>query len=393
MINRLKEKFVAGAQDENERRQRYGLFSNIVGLVLNLIIAIAKIVGGTLANSVSVTADGINNLTDTFSNFIGLFSFYMSSRPPDREHPYGHARMEYLASSVIALVILYVGGKFLWESIQGIRMPHAIEATWITFAALILSIVVKLWMYEFYTKIGKEIHSELIIATAIDARNDVMMTAMIVVSTLVMRLTGIHIDGWMGLVISVIILYSGWEILSGTIDQLLGEGPSKEKVKEIHDFIMAYEGVIGVHNLSVYDYGPGVHFLTVHVEVDARGDMLELHTLVDGIEKDLEEMHGYKTTIHMDPLDIHDPKTQEKMAMIRDILNEIDPQLGFHDFRVVKARKGMNLIFDVMVPLEYKLSDVEIERLIIKKVREQAPYDYAVIDFDLDIAGELDIES
>lgn len=391
MINHLKKKFVAGAQDEGELRQRYGLFSNIVGLVLNLIIALAKIVGGTLANSVSVTADGINNLTDTFSNFIGLFSFYISSRPPDREHPYGHARTEYLASSVIALVILYVGGTFLWESFQGILKPHAIDATWITFGSLILSIVVKLWMYGFYTKIGKDIDSELILATAVDARNDVLMTAMIVVSTLIMKLTGVHIDGWMGLVISLIILYSGWEILSGTIDQLLGEGPAKHKVREIYDFIMSYDGVIGVHNLSVYDYGPGVHFLTVHVEVDARGDLLELHTLVDGIEKDLERIHGYQTTIHMDPLDIHDPKTQEKMAMVREVLDEIDPQLGFHDFRVVKGYRGMNLVFDVLVPLEYKLTHGEIEERIVEGVRRRQPNDYVNINFDLDYVGELDL--
>ena len=217
------------------------------------------------------------------------------------------------------------------------------------------------------------------------------MTSMIVLSTLVMKLTGLHIDGWMGLVISVLILFSGWEILSGTIDQLLGEGPSKKNVRKIYDFIMAYEGVLGVHNLSIYDYGPGVHFLTVHVEVDARGDMLELHTLVDGIEKDLEEVHGYKTTIHMDPLDIHDPKTQEKMAMVGEVINEIDPQLGFHDFRVVKGYRGMNLVFDVMVPLEYKLSKYEIERRIIQGVKAREPNDYVNIDFDLDYAGELDL--
>ena len=262
----------------------------------------------------------------------------------------------------------------------------------LSFFVLLLSIAVKILLYKYNYTLGTLIHSELVIATGLDAKNDVLATAGVVLSMIFLKFFGINIDAMIGLLVSLIILKSGIDTLKSTIDSILGEGPSIEKVKELTHFIKSYPGVLGIHDLMVHDYGPGKHFLTVHVEVDARGNIIELHELIDRIERELEDEYNLNATIHMDPLVIHDPKTQEIWEYIKKKLEEIDPDLDFHDFRLVETYKGLNLIFDVLIPIKYKMSEKELKKVLEEKIHKEHPEYRLVVTFDLDYHNELGLE-
>lgn len=373
-------------------RKEYGYKSSLIGLMANGFLSFSKIALGSITGAISITADGFNNLTDMLSSLVSLLGFSLASKPADREHPYGHARIEYIASSIVGLIILWAGVSLLWESIQTLLHPKPITVNLLSFFVLLLSIAVKILLYKYNYTLGTLIHSELVIATGLDAKNDVLATAGVVLSMIFLKFFGINIDAMIGILVSLIILKSGIDTLKSTIDSILGEGPSIEKVKELTQFIKSYPGVLGIHDLMVHDYGPGKHFLTVHVEVDARGNIIELHELIDRIERELEDEYNLNATIHMDPLVIHDPKTQEIWGYIKKKLEEIDPDLDFHDFRLVETYKGLNLIFDVLIPIKYKMSEKELKKVLEEKIHKEHPEYRLVVTFDLDYHNELGLE-
>lgn len=373
-------------------RKEYGHKSALVGIGANAFLSFSKIGIGSLTGSISIIADGFNNLTDMLSSLVSLLGFSLASKPADREHPYGHARIEYIASSIVGMIILWAGASLLWESVQSYLHKTTIQVSLISLLVLVLSILIKIVLYKYNFTLGKMIHSDLIVATGLDARNDVLATSGVLVSMLVIKFTGINIDPFMGGLVSLIIFKSGIDTLKTTIDSILGEGPSIEKVKEYTDFIKAYPEVLGIHDLMVHDYGPGQRFLTVHVEVDGRGDILELHETIDRIERDLEEEYTIKATIHMDPLLLDDPKTNQARDFIEVVLREIDPTIGFHDFRIVEAYKGLNVIFDVLIPVDYKMAPSDLLDAIQDRVERDHPEYRLVVTFDFDYHNELDWE-
>lgn len=379
-------------QDTMELRKEYGRYASVMGLIVNFVLAVMKILIGLFSNSIAIVADGVNNLSDMLSNVVSLFSFYISSQPPDKEHPYGHARMEYLASSVVALIIVWVGIGLFRESIRSIRQPEPIDTSILTIVLLIVSILAKLWLWKFYDRIGKKINSELLITTGIDSRNDVLSTTAVLVSIIVMTLTGLLIDGIVGLIVSIIVIYSGWDILKSTFDSLIGEGPSTEQVEKITEFIKSYDGVLGIHDLMLHDYGPGNHFLTVHVEVDAKADFKNSHELIDQIERDLKETFDYHSTIHMDPLDIDDPKTKLKYREVKQSLRDIDPVLKFHDFRILEEYGETLLIFDVVMPYDYYLSEGEVEEKLQENLKLYDENNVIEVTYDRAFYEELDYD-
>ncbi|MCD1147418.1 cation diffusion facilitator family transporter [Peptoniphilus sp. KCTC 25270] len=378
--------------DNKEQRQKMGQKSASIGLLANGFLSTSKIAIGTITGAVSITADGINNLTDMLSSIVSLVSFKISEKPADKEHPFGHARIEYLASIAVGIIIFWAGISLLRESVDSILHPKEISTSIWTFVVLILSIIVKFGLYKYNTNLGKRVSSELIYATGMDARNDVIATSGVLLSMIVLLIFSINIDGFVGLLVTVVIFKSGWDILKTTMDQILGEGPDSEKVREVKEFISSFEGVLGIHDLMVHDYGPSKKFLTVHVEVNAEEDIIELHEIIDHIERELEHQYGVNATIHMDPIQVNDPKTMEVRNYIEKKLASIDKKLGFHDFRIVERYQGINVIFDILVPLEYEKTEREIIEELNRVVALEHPEYQLIVTFDLDYHNELDME-
>jgi cation diffusion facilitator family transporter len=363
-------------------RQQYGLLSSVVGIIVNILLFAAKFTVGTLFHSISVTADALNNLSDAGSSVISLVSFKLSARPADKSHPYGHARIEYIASSIVAALILVVGFELGKSSVEKIQNPGLIEFRLITVIILVLSIGVKFWLYTFNHSLGVKIHSTLMQSTAADSLSDVMATSAVLISTLLSPLINFQLDGYIGLIVAMMILYSGYKVMKHTVDRILGQGPSGELVKLIDGFIKKYKGVINIHDLMVHDYGPNRTFASVHVEVDAKVDILISHDLIDNIEKDIQSAYQINLTIHLDPVVMDDPYVDKLRELTAQVIAGIDPNLTFHDFRVVKGQTHSNLIFDVMIPFSYKIKKTELMEAIQNGLRKQDPNLWAVIRID-----------
>ena len=287
-----------------KKRQQVGTLSSIVGIIVNVLLAASKIVFGLLSGAISLLGDGINNFFDALSAIIALISFRIAAKPADEEHPFGHARFEYIASSIVALSILYVGIQVGIESIQKIIQGEELQLTLISFIVLVMSLVVKLWLYFFYQKLGNLVNSELILANAADSMSDILGTSAILIALLASHFLGWKLDGPMGIVVAFLILSNGYEILRNTYDHLMGKQPSSEEIERIREHVLSYPGIHGVHDILVHEYGPGVRYVTLHVEVDANENVVDSHDLVDKIEKDLEQESGVKVTIHIDPLQV-----------------------------------------------------------------------------------------
>lgn len=390
MTNFLINKFVDKNADGAEKRKQYGNLSSIVGIVLNILLSLSKISIGILSSSIAIMGDGINNFSDSGSAIISLISFHIASKPADKDHPFGHARFEYISSSLVAMFILYFSINLFQNSISKILTPDESEISYIAYLVLTISIASKTWLYLFYKKIAKAIDSGLIMANADDSFADILSSTSILISLIISEFVHVNLDGYMGLVVSIIIFKSAFDILKTTFNHLMGAMPDPDIIKNLERYLLSYDGVLGMHDLIIHDYGPGRTFVTVHIEVDAEKSVLESHALIDKIERDLKEDEGILLTIHMDPLEINDPKTNRLFSKIKDLVREINPHYSIHDFRVVDSGDYTNVVFDVLVPAEIKRSDDDIELEIVDTIKRRYPDLVPVITIDRDFIDALE---
>ena len=376
--------FVKNYQDKkNEKvRSAYGILSGIVGIITNLILCAIKIFAGIISSSVSILADGINNLSDAGSSVVTMVGFKLSSLPADEEHPFGHERIEYLTSMIIAIIIIIIGVSLFKTSIQKIITPEDVEVNLIIYIILGISILLKLWLFIFNRKMGKDIDSLALIATSQDSLNDCISTGAVLAGIIFTVLTSINIDGYIGILVSLFILKSGIELVIEAVKPLIGEVPDKEEIERITKKIESYPGVIGTHDLVFHSYGPNKKFITVHVEVDSSVDIMISHDLMDNIEMDFKKHENIDLTVHMDPVDIHDENTIKYKNIIQDIILNYDKDFTFHDFRIVSGPTHTNLLFDVVIPIKYKKSPKVVKEELIKLIKEKCENVYPVIMID-----------
>jgi len=363
-------------------RTQYGKLAGAVGIATNLILCVSKIVIGLTVNSIAVIADGVNNLTDTASSAITLIGFHLAAKPSDVEHPYGHARFEYLAGLVVSLLIIVLGIKLFTTSVDKVIHPDPLQFNMLTVFILVLAIAVKVWQALFNVRTGEEIQSSTLKATGMDSRNDVISTGAVLISLLISRFTGLQLDGYMGCLVALFIMYSGIQLIRETSGPLLGKAPDPELVKEIEERICAHKGVLGIHDLVVHDYGPGRIFASVHVEVDAYGDLIQSHDMIDNIERTISEELKLHLVVHMDPLETRDPLTIELNEKISKILSNLDGVVGFHDLRVVAGYTHSNIIFDIVVSPECKLTENHVKTYVEEQIRLLDKTYYVVVNFD-----------
>lgn len=363
-------------------RESYGKLAGIVGILSNLLLCILKIGIGLIFKSIAILADGINNLADASSSIITLVGFRLASKPADEDHPYGHARIEYITGLIVSLVIIFLGFQLFMSSVDKIRNPEPLEFSILTVAVLILAILIKVWQALFNIKIGTLIHSATLKATGADSRNDVIATSAVLISLLVEKLTNLQLDGWMGAVVALFIIYSGIQLVKETSAPLLGQAPDPELVKSIHDRAVEFEGVLGIHDLIVHDYGPGRIFASIHVEVDADGDILASHDMIDNIERVLSRDLKIHLIVHMDPIDTKDPVLRRMKEDLQKIVDEMEDVQNFHDLRVVPGYSHTNFIFDIVISPECIKKETGLCKYIQGKVAEIDPKYCCVITVD-----------
>ncbi len=370
-------------------RPVYGNVASLVGIIVNLLLFIGKFTAGSLIGSVAVVGDAINNLSDAGSSIVSFVSFRLSKKPADRSHPFGHARVEYVAASLVASIVLFIGFSLFRSSIDKILHPEPVRFTTFTLILLVVSILVKFWLFRFYKKIAKRIDSSVLQSAALDSISDVLATSGVLISGLLSPIVGIELDGYMGLLVSIIIMISGIRALKETLDQILGQGPSEESVEEISTFIKEYNGVLGLHDLVVHDYGPGRRFASVHVEVDAKAPLMTSHELIDKIERDVLQQLHIHLVIHLDPLLLDDPWVNQMRKLTEGVVSAQNQDLSIHDFRVVKGQSYSNLIFDILVPYSCKISDNQIVEEINQQLKAQDATLRAIITIDRTYTPEV----
>ncbi len=363
-------------------RARYGMLSGAIGIVLNVILSAVKLLIGTTANSVAITADALNNLSDAGNSCISVLGFRLAAKPADEEHPYGHGRIEYLAGMGVAVVIMYMGVELIRSSIDKIRRPEPLVFSWASVLVLLLSIGGKLWLALFNRSIGKRINSGAVNAVVVDSLSDVAATSFTILALFLSRRFSLPFDGIFGIVVAGFVFFAGFSVFRDTLAPLLGQPPTKEFVKEIEDKILSYDGVIGMHDLIVHDYGPNRCFVSAHAEVSANTDIMESHDLMDVIERDIHAEMGLNITLHMDPIVTDDERVNEARALTEEALKELDESLSMHDFRMVSGPHHTNLIFDVVVPFSVKMSDREITEEISRRVAQRRSSYFCVITID-----------
>ena len=372
-------------------RTAYGNLACVVSVVCNLLLFLGKTAVGTLAGSVSITADGLNNLSDASSNIVSLVGFKLGARPADSGHPYGHARYEYLSGLAVSVMILVIGVELFKESFFKILHPTPVQFGWLTAAVLLGSILVKLWMSRFNRIIGVRIQSETLLAVSVDARNDVITTTSVLVAAVLVHFTGFdRLDGIMGIGVAGFILYSGVQLVRSTINPLLGAAPDPDLVERIEHKAMTYPGVLGVHDLMIHDYGPGNRLVSFHIEMDAKSDVMQSHNVIDTIEKDLLIQDGMVATIHYDPVVTGDSHVDEIRTFLQQQIGQLDPAANVHDLRIVPGPSHTNVIFDCAVPAEY-LTDkqrrgAKLVNALRTAVQQKWPDHFCVIKLEPDYA-------
>jgi cation diffusion facilitator family transporter len=378
--------FVKDYQNKSDAKvhERYGKFTGVVGVFTNLLLFVVKIIAGVVFHSIALTADAINNLSDSASSIVTLVGFKMAGKPADAEHPYGHERIEYLSGLIVSFSILTLGIQLAQSSFGKIRTPEKSEFSIVIIVVLIIAILLKVWQSLFYKKVGNMIGSTAIAATAADSRNDVFATGSILIGAIITRVTGFNLDGYMGIAVAVFIMASGVKLIIATSNPLLGMAPSKELVDEIYQKIMSYDGILGIHDLNVHNYGPMRRFASVHCEVSAGQDILVSHDIIDNIERDFLREKGIHLVIHLDPIVTDDPRTNELKAQVEKIIKGISSKISMHDFRVVWGTTHSNLIFDVCDSFEFGMTDDELTDLIVQKIHELDSTYHAVITVDHD---------
>ena len=373
----------AGRSRDPETRAKVGSLSGIVGIVSNLLLFLGKLLVGTLSGSVSITADAMNNLSDASSSIVTLLGFRLAQMPPDEDHPYGHARFEYLSGLAVAVMIMLIGFELGKTSVQKILNPTAVTLSFVSVAVLLGSIAVKLWLSLFNGKLGRMIQSTTLEATAQDSRNDCISTAAVLAAAAAEMLLDWRIDGFVGLGVAAFILWSGWGLARQTISPLLGEAASPELRELIVDYVSKQPKVLGYHDLMVHDYGPGQRFASLHVEMDAADDPLYCHELIDDMERECLRSHGIHLVIHYDPVITNDPALNRLKERVRSFLEEKDSRMDLHDFRMVRGNGHTNLIFDVALPRDMAGREKEIQRELNEALNAGSPMVYyTVITFD-----------
>ena len=370
--------------DDPKVKAGYGKVASIIGILLNVFLFVIKFIVGTLFHSISIQADAFNNLSDAGSSLISFVSFIFSSRPADEEHPFGHERLESICSLAVSFLIMFFAFELIMSSVDTLLHPSPLHFDWLMLIVLIISILVKLFMYYYNTKYGKQIHSSVMRATALDSISDVMATSAVLIAIVISQMLSINLDGIMGIVVAIVILKAGIEIIRDMMNELMGHAPDPDFIHHVVTKILSYDGVLGIHDLVVHSYGENKTFVTVHVEVDAHADILISHDLMDNIEKNFKQQEGIDLVIHMDPVDYHDPFTNDLREKTNRIIKDIDERLTMHDFRVVKGHTHNNLIFDVVVPFDFKMSNEELIQEIIRNLpqNEKGVRNEAVITLD-----------
>lgn len=382
-MNFLVRRFIKNYQDTKDAnvRTNVGKLSGIVGIFSNLFLFVIKFMIGTIVHSVSIQADGVNNLTDAGSNIISILSFHLANKPADKDHPFGHERTETIASLFVGILILVLGFETAKESISKVIHPGSIDFRIASVIILLISIIVKFWMYAYNKKLSKTYDSSLLEATALDSISDVCGTTAVLVSTLLSPVLHFNLDGYMGIVVSGIILYGAYGLLRDMINSLIGEAPDPELVHNIVDRIMAHPAILGVHDMMLHNYGPNKIFASAHVEVDSSKDIFETHDHIDNIEREVKENMNIDLVLHMDPVKVNDPETELYRAKVVEAIHQIDPKWGFHDFRIVSGPTHVNLVFDLVIPFEEKYTQEEIEAMLLKHIESDKKI-YLVLTID-----------
>ncbi len=384
MIEFLARVFIRGRDtlSPSALRQAYGQLCGAVGIGLNLLLFAVKFFAGSVSGSIAITADAFNNLSDAGSSLVTLLGFRLAGRKPDPEHPFGHGRMEYISGLVVAGLILLMGVELGKSSLDKILHPEEVVFSPLVLAILAVSIGVKLYMFYYNRAVGKKIRSAAMGATATDSLSDAVSTAAVLAATLVGHFTHLNIDGWVGLLVALFILYSAYKAAQETLSPLLGQTPEPEFVEHIQQIVLSYPEVQNIHDLVVHDYGPGRVMISLHAEVPADGDLLQLHDVIDNIEHRLQKELGCMAVIHMDPIVTDDPQTAHLRTVVAEKVRSIDPRLTIHDFRIVPGASHTNLIFDTVVPYDVKLTPAQVQKRIGELVKELGEQYFAVVQID-----------
>lgn len=364
MIKFLVRKFVPNYEKTSDKnvREAYGTLGGVLGIICNIFLFALKLSIGIAMKSMAVISDSVNNLSDTASSAITVFGSKMSNRRPDKEHPFGHGRIEYISSLVVSFIIMLVGFEFLKNSVDKIIHPSKIEFKLLLFVFLCMSVFVKLWMFSYNRYLGKQINSSVLKAAAFDSLNDVYATGTVIISIIIGNFTDFPVDGIMGTIVSGLVIFTGFKIARDTVSLLLGNSPSKEVVEQISDTILSGEGIVGIHDLIVHEYGPGRIMASVHAEVPSDGDIVKIHEVIDSLEQKILKDFGINIVVHMDPVSVNCEKTEKLKILVSSYVKEYNSEFSIHDFRIVDGENKINLIFDMVVPCH--LSEKEREKAV-----------------------------
>lgn len=363
-------------------RDKCGRVAGAVGIVTNFLLFLMKIIVGTVFHSVSVTADAVNNLTDSGSSVVTLIGFKMASKPADEKHPFGHARIEYLSGVIVSFIVIFLGLQLGMSSIEKILTPEENALTPVALVVLVISILAKLWQCLFYRKVGRMIKSESVEATSKDSRNDVIATSVVLLGAVITMRTGVNLDGYMGAAVALFIVFSGVQLTISTADPLLGQAPEGELVQTITEKMLSYPGIIGMHDLAVHNYGVGRCFASAHCEVDAKNDILVSHDLIDNIERDFSRDLGIHMVIHLDPVIVGDARTDALHCKVQSLVTALYPTVTIHDFRVIWGVTHSNIVFDAAVPFAVKDSDAVITKKLEAEIQKLDPDYRTVVTID-----------
>lgn len=375
MTNLLIKLFVKNREDvQNPNvRSNYATLSSITGIIANFLLFIGKLVIGILSASVAIIADAFNNIGDAGSSVVTLIGFRFSGKHADKEHPMGHGRYEYISAFIVDVLIIFVGVELFKSSIEKIIEPQATDIGTVTLVFLGVAIAVKAWLFFFYRKIAKTINSSAIRGASFDSISDVVATTLVFISALLSKFANLNIDGYAGILVAAFIFYTGIKAAKETIDLLLGGTPDKEILKKISDFVKEYPEVIGIHDVMVHDYGPGRQIISFHAEVSAKSDFSYVHDVIDNIERDFQKKYGYIVTIHLDPIVVDDEKVNEMYDFVKATVKEVDESFSVHDFRMTYGGNHINLIFDLSIPVDTKMSDEDAAKAVEDKIKSLKP--------------------
>ena len=359
-------------------RTKYGTLSSITGIIVNFILSIVKVVIGVISNSMSIISDGLNNITDAGSSVITMIGFKMSQKKVDNDHPWGHGRMEYISAFIVDMLIILVGIELFKSSVDKIINPTMPDISTVTIIILVIAIIAKLWLFVFYRKIAKIINSEAIKGNAYDSISDVISTFVVLLSAIVAKFANISIDGYVSILVSIFILFTGFKALKETVDILLGTKPDPELVEGIEEFTKKYDMIVGIHDMMIHDYGPGRKIVSFHAEIPANSDICMAHDIIDQMEQDIYDEFNCITTIHMDPIEVDDEEINKMREITEKIVKEINDDYSIHDFRMTNGGGRINLIFDLVIPRDEKVDNEKLKVEVQQKIHSENSKYYAV---------------